>query len=87
MGVAPYSHIIIPVASCEFYGLPQIRIPGALVANGSGGAVTRIHNGVVGQGEQFCMNRFHQQIEIAAGEIGAANAAVEQYIAGDHHVC
>ena len=50
----------------------------ALVADGRGGAVAGVDDGVIRELEEFGLNGIHDLIERAAPEIGAADAAREE---------
>lgn len=52
----------------------------ALVADGGGGAVAGVDDGVVGELEEFGLQGIHNLIERAAPEIGAADAAGEECV-------
>ena len=53
-------------------------------ADGGGVAVSCCDNGVVGEGEQLGLDAVDEPVEIAAGQIGASDAAFEQRVARDH---
>lgn len=52
----------------------------AFVADGGGGAVAGVNDGVVRELEEFGLNGIHDLIERAAPEIGAADAAGEERV-------
>jgi hypothetical protein len=52
----------------------------ALAADGSGGAVAGVDDGVIGELEEFGLNGIHNFIQRAAPEIGAADAAGEERV-------
>ena len=49
-------------------------------------AVTGEDGGFAGEGEEVGADTVNECVEIAAGKVGAANAAGEEYIAGDDPV-
>jgi hypothetical protein len=59
----------------------EIGIGVALVADGGGGTVAGMDDGVVGELEEFGFQGIHKLIKRAAPEIGAANAAGEEGVA------
>ncbi len=56
------------------------------VADGGHGAVAWNKGYVVIQGQQLVLDGLNQGVVIPLGEIGAADGAVEQYIAHDHQL-
>ena len=61
----------------------QERVAFALFANGGQFAMARYHDRFIGQGHQRIVQRTHNLLHVAAGEIGAADAAGEQRVSGD----
>ena len=43
-----------------------------------------IDNRFIGQYEQAAANMFFQFVEVAAGEVGTSDAALEKYVTGEH---
>ena len=54
-----------------------------LFANGGAFAVTAIHFGIVGQGEQPCSDGLTKLVEVATGKVGATYATAEKGIASE----
>ena len=46
--------------------------------------MSRINNRFIGEYEQAAADMIYQFVEVAAGEVGTADAALKQYIAGEH---
>jgi hypothetical protein len=61
--------------------LNQKRIAAPLRANSGAGAVAGVHHRGIGQGQQLFFNAFEQSVVVAAWQVGAANAALEQHVA------
>jgi len=58
----------------------EVGIRVALVADGGGGTVTGVDDGVIGELEEFGVQRIHDLIEGATPEIGTADAASEESV-------
>jgi hypothetical protein len=59
------------------------RIAPPFLADGGRLAVAGVNNHIIRKGVQFCFDALFQYFEIAAGQIGAAYATVEQHIAAN----
>jgi len=68
---------------CE---LAKERVSPAFGADGGGGPVAGDDVGLVGQGQQTGVNGIENLIRVAAGEVGAADAAGEKSVAGYDHL-
>ena len=64
--------------------LPEERIVLLFVSDGGGRSVSRIDSGLLGQGEEMVADALAEVIEVATLQVGAADASVEQHIAGEH---
>lgn len=58
-----------------------------LMAYGGVWAVAGVGDEVGGEGVEFLADAFGEEVEIAGGEVGAANAAVEEHIADNDKLC
>ena len=72
-----------PVANLEAGAGLEERIVFALVADCGCGAVAGEDAGVVWEGQQAGFNGLDDLAGVSSGEIGAANAACEEGVAGD----
>src|SRR5437763_507893 len=63
---------------------PRERIGPLLVADRRDRAVTGVDDRVVGELEEFFVDAAHQQLAVAAGEVGTADAATEEDVAAEH---
>ena len=63
--------------------LHQKRIISPFLTDGRGWPMPGIHLHFVGQNHQLFADAFHQGIEIATGQVVAANAVFEQHISRD----
>ena len=59
------------------------RIGEFFAADGGGGAVAGINDGIVGEGVEAFSDGFEKSTHIAAGEVGAADATLEEGVASD----
>ena len=64
-------------------GLGEEGVVLLLGANGGGVAVAGSHDGVVGQGEQLGLDAADEPVEVAARQVGSANASFKQRVARD----
>ena len=55
-------------------------------SDGGFGPVSGINNRFIGQKEKLGPNAIDEQIEVAAGEVGPADASVEKHVAYDCHI-
>ena len=67
--------------------LSEKRIVLLLVSDGGRRSVSRIDACLVGQGEEVRADTFTQLVEIAAFQVGASDASVEEHVATEHTGC
>src|SRR6266498_2315915 len=65
--------------------LEEEPVRGALAADGRAVAVAGQDDGVVGEREDLVTQGLGHRAHVAAGEVGAADGAGEQCVAGEHH--
>jgi hypothetical protein len=58
----------------------------SLISDRGGWSVARKNPGFIGQGHQPGTERVHDLIEVAAGQVGAADAAGKQGVAGNQQL-
>src|SRR2546430_514967 len=64
----------------------QKRVVAALLADGADRAVAAVHEEVVGLGQELRADALQQRLAVAVGEVGAADRAREERVAGEEGV-